>query len=67
MENEQKIALSLEQQFRIKAFDEQIKNVSLEQAKVLLSELHRQLLLREAYFKYFVQHSLVVDFSTEID
>ena len=55
MEQEQQIGLSLEQQFTLKAFDEQIKHISLEQAKILLSDLHRQLLLREAYFKHFMK------------
>jgi len=62
MESEQPIELSLEQQFNLRAFEEQIKNISLEQAKVLLAELHRQLLLRETYFKYFIKQSFLPDF-----
>ncbi len=65
MEHEQQIGLSLEQQFTLKAFDEQIKHISLEQAKVLLSDLHRQLLVREAYFKHFIKQSLFMDFPSD--
>ena len=62
MEHESSIELSLEQQFQLKVFEEQIKTINLEQAKVLLSQLFKQLSLREAYFKHFVKHSLLNDF-----
>ncbi len=61
MEPEQKIGLSLEQEFNLRSFDQQIENINLEQAKVLLSQLHKQLLLREAYFKHFIKQSLIKD------
>ncbi|HBB32145.1 MAG TPA: NblA-related protein [Cyanobacteria bacterium UBA8803] len=54
--------LSLEQEFNLKAFEEQIKDINLEQAKVLLTELYRQLSWREAYFKYFIKQ---IDFLPE--
>jgi hypothetical protein len=62
MEPEQQIGLSLEQEFNLRSFDQQIENINLEQAKVLLSQLHKQLLLREAYFKHFIKQSLIQDF-----
>ena len=65
MEQEQQIGLSLEQEFKQKAFEEQIKPIGLEQAKVLLSDLHKHLLLREAYIKNFIKQSLLSDFSPE--
>ena len=65
MEQEQQSGLSLEQQFTLKAIDEPIKHISLEQAKILLSDLHRQLLLREAYFKHFMKKSLLIDFPSD--
>lgn len=65
MEQNQPIGLSLEQQFTLRAFEEQIKPISLEQAKVLLSDLYRQLLLRESYFKDFIKQSLLPDFPLE--
>ena len=65
MEQEQQIRLSLEQEFNQKAFEEQIKQMSLEQAKVLLSDLHRYLLLREVYIKNFIKQSLLSDVSAE--
>jgi hypothetical protein len=61
MEPEQQIGLSLEQEFNLRSFDQQIENINLEQAKVLLSQLHKQLLLREAYFKHFIKQSLIQD------
>ncbi|NEQ20979.1 MAG: hypothetical protein F6K28_17475 [Microcoleus sp. SIO2G3] len=54
--------LSLEQEFYLKVFEEQIKQISLEQAKVLLSQIQRQLLLREALFKKMLKESLLSDF-----
>lgn len=65
MEHDQPIGLSLEQQFTLRAFEEQIKPISLEQAKLLLSDLYRQLLLRESYFKDFIKQSLLSDFPIE--
>ena len=62
MEQESFLELSLEQQFQLRAFEEQIKTINLEQAKILLSELFKQLSLREAYFKRFVKYSLLNDF-----
>ena len=35
MEHESFLGLSLEQQFQLRAFEEQIKTVNLEQAKIL--------------------------------
>ena len=62
MEQEQNIKLSLEQEFYLKVFEEQIKQISLEQAKVLLSRVQRRLLLREALFKKMLKESLLSDF-----
>ncbi|NEO99213.1 MAG: NblA-related protein [Symploca sp. SIO2E9] len=67
MEQEPSIQLSLEQQFNLRAFEEQIKGITLEQAQVLLSDLHRQLLVREAYFKHFIRQNLLGDPSPGID
>ncbi|NEO31269.1 MAG: NblA-related protein [Symploca sp. SIO3C6] len=67
MEKEPPIQLSLEQQFNLRAFEEHIKGITLEQAQILLSDLHRQLLVREAYFKHFIRQSLLGEPSPEID
>jgi hypothetical protein len=61
MEEEQ-LGLSLEQEFQLKAFEEQTKHINLEQAKELLYQLHRQLLVREAYFKHFIKQSILADY-----
>jgi hypothetical protein len=65
MESDRQIGLSLEQQFTLRAFEEQIKNASLEQAKALLYDLYRQLLLRETYFKDFIKQSVLPDFPSK--
>lgn len=65
MEHEPQIKLSLEQEFQIRAFEEQITNISLEQAKILLSGLFKQLSLREAYVKHFIRQSLLNDFPSD--
>ncbi|HEY9666589.1 MAG TPA: NblA/ycf18 family protein [Coleofasciculaceae cyanobacterium] len=62
MEQDEPIGLSLEQQFTLRAFEEQIKPISLEQAKTLLSDLYRYLLLREAYFKDFIKQGMLPNF-----
>lgn len=67
MGQDQPIQLSLEQQFNLRAFEEQIKGISLEQAQILLSDLHKQLLVREAYFKHFIRQNLLGEPSPEID
>ena len=59
MKQEPKIVLSLEQEFNLKSFEAQIKSLSSEQSKVLLSEIYRQLLLREAYFKHFIKQNVL--------
>ena len=65
MEHKPQIKLSLEQEFQLRTFDEQIKNISLEQAKILLSELFQQLALREAYVKHFIKQSFFSDFPSD--
>lgn len=62
MEEDEQIGLSLEQEFQLKAFEAQTQNISLEQAKELLAQLHRQLLLKEVYFKHFIKQSFFTDF-----
>ena len=61
MDQEQPMALVLEQEVKLKAFEEQIKDISLEQAKYLLSQLHRQLLVRETYLKRFIKKSSLTE------
>ncbi|MFE1745291.1 hypothetical protein [Coleofasciculus sp. H7-2] len=49
----------MEQQFILRAFQDQIKPIDLEPSQQLLVELYRQLLLREAYCKHLLQENLL--------
>ncbi len=61
MESGKPIELSLEQEFNLKAFEQRIQPVNLEQSKILLVNLYRQLLLREAYCKEILKKSIFAD------
>jgi Phycobilisome degradation protein nblA len=53
--------LSLEQQFNIRSFSEQVKNLSKEQAQDFLVDLYRQMLCKEAMYKEFLLQHLGVN------
>lgn len=59
MEHNQPIQLSLEQEFNLRAFEEQIQPINLDQAKDLLVQLYGNLLRREAYYKHFFKECLL--------
>lgn len=44
------ISLSLEQQFSIRSFEEQVKDASREQAQQLAIETYRMMLIQKAYY-----------------
>jgi hypothetical protein len=50
------IQLSLEQQFSIRSFETQVKNMSREQAQDFLVKLYEQMMLRETMYKEFLKH-----------
>ncbi|MGY2977352.1 hypothetical protein ACVWY9_000377 [Thermostichus sp. OS-CIW-31] len=52
------LELSLEQQFRQRAFETLVSRMSLEQAKDILVKLHKQMLLQEATYRQLLRHSL---------
>lgn len=50
------VKLSLEQQFSIKSFESQVKNMSREQAQDFLVQLYEQMIVRENMYKQFLKH-----------
>jgi Phycobilisome degradation protein nblA len=52
--------LSLEQQFNVRAFSEQVKDLSREQAQDFLVDLYRQMMIKETMYKGFLMQQLGV-------
>ncbi|MEN9230910.1 MAG: NblA/ycf18 family protein [Thermostichus sp. DG02_5_bins_236] len=50
--------LSLEQQFRQRAFENLVSRMSHEQAQEILVKLHKQMLLQEATYRHLLRHAL---------
>ncbi|TAE58340.1 MAG: NblA-related protein [Nostocales cyanobacterium] len=57
----QPIELSLEQQFNIRSFATQVKNMSHEQAQEFLVKLYEQMVVREATYKELLKHQWGLD------
>lgn len=51
------IELSLEQQFKLKIYSEQVKGLTLEQSQEYLLEVMRQLMVKENVIKHLVKQS----------
>ncbi|BAU14415.1 phycobilisome degradation protein nblA [Leptolyngbya sp. NIES-3755] len=52
----QPVELSLEQQFSIRSFETQVKQMSREQAQEFLVQLYEQMLMRETMYRHFLKH-----------
>jgi hypothetical protein len=50
------IELSLEQQFNLRSFQDQVAHMSREQAQQFLIKLYEQMMLRETMYKHFLKH-----------
>ncbi|MCG9893769.1 MAG: NblA/ycf18 family protein [Thermosynechococcaceae cyanobacterium MS004] len=50
--------LSLEQQFNLRAFSEQVKDLSQEQAQSFLVDLYRQMIIKEAMYREFFKNGM---------
>ncbi len=48
--------LSLEQQFSIRSFENQVQKMSHEQAQDFLVKLYEQMMVRENMYKEFIKH-----------
>jgi hypothetical protein len=57
----QPIELSLEQQFSIRSFATQVKNMSHEQSQEFLVKLYEQMVVREATYKELLKHQWGLD------
>lgn len=53
--------LSLEQQFNVCAFSEQVKGLSREQAQDFLVDLYRQMMIKETMYKGFLIQQLGIN------
>jgi acyl-CoA-binding protein len=49
---------SLEQQFNLRAFSEQVKGLSHEQAQDYLVDLYRQMIVKESLYKQIMKQQL---------
>jgi Phycobilisome degradation protein nblA len=49
------MALSIEQQFNLKVYEEQVRNMSAEQSQTFLLEVMRQLMVKENIVKHLMK------------
>lgn len=61
------IELSLEQQFSIRAFENQVDQMNLDQAKHFLKETYKQMMMRETMYKYFLKQHWGLESSPSLD
>lgn len=61
----QSIELTLEQEFSIRSFADQVQHMSREQAQDFLINLHEHMLLRENMYKSFIKHEWGLDSNSE--
>lgn len=52
----QPLELSLEQQFSLRSFESQVRQMSQEQAQEFLVKLYEQMMMREATYKHLLKH-----------
>jgi hypothetical protein len=57
----QPIELSLEQQFSLRAFTDQVQHMSREQAQEFLVNLYRQMMLKETMYNQFLKREWHLD------
>jgi acyl-CoA-binding protein len=55
------IELSLEQKFNVRAFSEQVKGLSREQAQEFLVDLYQQMIVKETLYKGFLLQQLGIN------
>jgi hypothetical protein len=63
----QPIELTLEQQFSVRSFQTQIKDMSREQAQHFLVQLYTQMIVQEATYKSLLKHSWGIEGSAAFD
>ena len=55
------VELTLEQQFSLRSFRDQVAHMSREQAQQFLVQLYEQMMLRETMYKHFLKHQWGID------
>ncbi|PSP18872.1 MAG: NblA-related protein [Cyanobacteria bacterium QS_8_64_29] len=53
--------LSLEQEFNVRSFEYQVRQMSREQAQEFLIKLYKQMLMRENLYQEFLKHEWGLD------
>ncbi|NJO42090.1 MAG: NblA-related protein [Cyanobacteria bacterium CRU_2_1] len=64
---DQPIELSLEQQFSLRSFQDQVDRMSREQAQHFLIKLYEQMMLRETMYKHFLKHQWGIESGTSFE
>ncbi len=57
----QPIELSLEQEFSLRSFADQVQQMSREQAQEFLLKLYEQMMIRETMYQQFLKHEWKLD------
>jgi hypothetical protein len=57
----QPIELSLEQEFSLRSFADQVQQMSREQAQEFLLMLHKQMMIQETMYQQFLKHEWKID------
>ncbi|HEY9674694.1 MAG TPA: NblA/ycf18 family protein [Waterburya sp.] len=57
----QPMELSLEQQFSIRTFADQVQHMSREQAQEFVLMLYQQMMMKEAMYLHFLKHEWKLD------
>jgi hypothetical protein len=55
------IELSLEQEFSLRSFADQVQHMSREQAQEFLLVLYQQMIIRETMYRDFLKHEWKID------
>ncbi|MEH2286431.1 NblA/ycf18 family protein [Nostoc sp.] len=63
----QPITLSLEQEFSLRTFADQVQQMSREQAQEFLLMLYKQMIIRETTYQELLKHQLEVDLNSILD
>ncbi|MBM0741867.1 NblA/ycf18 family protein [Phormidium sp. CLA17] len=62
----QPVDLSLEQQFSIRSFENQVERMSREQAQDFLIKLYEQMIVRENMYKHFLKQQWGLEASPQL-
>lgn len=52
------LGLTLEQQFNMKVYEDQVKNLSADQAQEFLLELMRQMMIKDNVIRHLMKHGV---------